>query len=261
MPHIRLIHWNEEEARERAILLQDAGYEVVNQPITSTELRSMRESPPEAVIIDLSRLPSQGRDIGVNIRTYKSTRYIPLIFVGGKRGKVERVRKLLPDATYTSWDNILEDLERATSIPIQNPIIPESLMAGYSGAPLVKKLGINATSTVALVKAPEGFDITLSDLPDGAVISHDISDGCDLILWFVRSQTELQNGIEAMGKYAGGGGLWILWPKKASGVASDLTQNIVRETGLANDLVDFKICSVDKTWSALRFTQRKKVNE
>ena len=77
-------------------------------------------------------------------------------------------------------------------------------------------------------------------------------------LWFVRSRQELEEQIEEMGLFAAGGGLWIAWPKKASGVISDLSQTVVRRTGLDSGLVDFKICSIDTTWSGLRFSQRKK---
>ena len=79
---------------------------------------------------------------------------------------------------------------------------------------------------------------------------------CDLAIWFTRSSDELRRRVARMGDYAGRDGLWILWPKKTSGVPSDLTQAVVRKLGLASRLVDYKVCSVDGTWSGLRFTQR-----
>ncbi|MGD9092536.1 MAG: DUF3052 family protein [Anaerolineales bacterium] len=257
MTSVRLIHWNDKEAAEKAKLLQNADYEVIHRPINPAEIRYMRETPPEAVIIDLSRIPSQGRDMGINLRINKSTRKIPLVFIGGKAEKVEKVRELLPDATFTTWEQVLNDLPEAISNPPSNPVVPESSMAGYSGAPLAKKLGIKAKSVVTLIRGPEGFELTLGELPHGTLLQRDVFDESDILLWFVRSQAELQNDINKMSKLAGGGGLWIIWPKKASGVVSDLTQKVVRETGLANGLVDFKICSVDKTWSGLRFTKRR----
>lgn len=257
MTCIRLIHWKESEAEERAKLLEGAGYKVNYSPINTAELRSLRENLPDAVIIDLSRLPSQGRDMGVNLRIYQSTRNVPLLFVEGKINKVERVKEVLPDATYTTWENVLVELTKTISNPPSNPIVPESLMAGYAGTPLPKKLGIKAHSIISLHGAPEGFETTFGELPEGATTQRTLSENSDLVLWFVRSQAEILHGIKKMGKYAGGGSLWIVWPKKDSGTASDLTQKIVRDTGLANGLVDFKICSVDETWSALRFSQRK----
>jgi hypothetical protein len=84
-----------------------------------------------------------------------------------------------------------------------------------------------------------------------------ITDGSDLIIWFLRSSAELQREIEEMAVRLDERAMWIAWPKKASGVATDLSQQVVRETGLASGLVDYKICAIDGTWSALLFTRRK----
>ena len=130
-------------------------------------------------------------------------------------------------------------------------------MAGYSGTPLPKKLGIKAGSVVALINAPERFEETLGELPEGVLLHRQSASDSNVTLWFTRSQAELEGGIEAMTTFADKGGLWILWPKKASGVVSDLSQTVVRRTGLNAGLVDFKVCAVDKTWSGLRFSRRK----
>ena len=82
-------------------------------------------------------------------------------------------------------------------------------------------------------------------------------DACDVVLWFVRSRRELEGGVGRMGERLGDGRLWIIWPKKASGVVTDVTQQLVREAGLAAGLVDYKVCSVDATWSGLLFVRRK----
>ena len=80
----------------------------------------------------------------------------------------------------------------------------------------------------------------------------------DLTLWFVRNRSELEDDIERMGRFAEGGGLWIIWPKQSSGVGADVTQLTVRRAGLDSGLVDFKISKIDDTWSGLRFTRRDK---
>jgi len=108
-----------------------------------------------------------------------------------------------------------------------------------------------------LVGAPEGFERTLGDVPEGVVLRRELAGGMDIVLWFTRSRQELQAGLGEMAARAGEGRLWILWPKKASGVVSDLSQNEVRRAGLEAGLVDFKICAVDATWSGLCFTRRK----
>jgi hypothetical protein len=132
--------------------------------------------------------------------------------------------------------------------------------AGYSGTPLPKKLGIKEGSVVALLAAPRGFRTTMGKLPAGAKLLADANKDCTLTLWFTRSRAGLERGIREAAKLAGQGTVWILWPKLASGVATDLKEGIVREAGLAAGLVDYKVCAVDATWSALAFARRKQVH-
>ncbi|MYA59655.1 MAG: DUF3052 family protein [Chloroflexi bacterium] len=141
--------------------------------------------------------------------------------------------------------------------PPANPVVPESGLAGYSGTPLPRKLGIKPGYAVAAPGAPDDFQDTLGALPDDVVLRRRVQGRCDLIVWFVGSQRQLRERVERYGQKAGLGGIWICWPKKASGVKSDLSERVVRETGLANGLVDYKIASIDQTWSGLRFTRRK----
>jgi response regulator RpfG family c-di-GMP phosphodiesterase len=129
MAYVRLIHWNAAEAEERADELRSAGYDVVCDPLDQAGLRALRENPPSAVVIDLSRLPSQGRDVALGIRKYKVTRHVPLVFVGGDPEKVARIKELLPDAVYTTWNRIRNSLKRAISNPPQDPVVPDSVMA------------------------------------------------------------------------------------------------------------------------------------
>ena len=258
MARIRLVHWHGEEARERARRLEELGYGVEWEPPRGPAFfRELQQSPPEALVVDLSRLPAQGRDLGVAVRGIKGLRQVPLVFVAGVAEKVERVRGLLPDATYTTWQEIGEDLARALARPPREPVVPGDRMAGYSGTPLPRKLGIGADTVVGLIGAPAGFESLLGELPRGAQVRREPTDRCDLLLWFARSRDEVARHVHQMGERAGAKGLWILWPKKSSGVPSDLTQGVVRELGLAAGLVDYKICAVDATWSGLRFTVRK----
>lgn len=129
-------------------------------------------------------------------------------------------------------------------------------MAGYSGTPLPQKLGIKPDMTVTLVGAPRDFADTLGTLPPGAMLRHDLRAASRLMIWFVRSARELQREIRRMAARVTGG-IWIAWPKQASGVATDVTQHMVRAAGLAHGLVDFKIAAIDKTWSGLKFARRK----
>jgi len=259
MQRVRLIHWREAEAAARVQQLRACGYDVTatHEQMAPAVLRAIGEDPPDAIVIDLGRLPSQGRDAAASLRCHKATRAIPLVFAGGDPEKVARVRELLPDAAYAPWDQIGQALAAAIAHPPLAPVVPASSMAGYAGAPLLKKLGIKSGSRVALIGAPQGFEQTLGPLPEGATITTAANGPIDIMLWFVTSHAELVGGIAEMSAFASGGGLWIIWPKQASGVASDLTQTTVQKAGLAASLVDFKVCAVDETWSGLRFTQRK----
>jgi hypothetical protein len=257
MHRVRLLHWNRAEAAERADRLQSAGFDVVHEPLDAAGLRALRQDPPSAVLIDLSRAPSQGRDVALGLRKYKTTRNVPLVFVGGEPKNLARIKELLPDAVYTTWDDVGRSLEQAIAHPPAEPVVPESAFDAYSRTPLPKKLGIKANSMVALVGAPERFEETLGELPDGVSLHRAVGERCDITLWFVTAKEDLEARIEEMGLEAKRGGLWIIWPKKSSGIVSDLSQVVVREVGLASGLVDFKVCAVDATWSGLRFAQRK----
>lgn len=257
MSRIRLIHWNPAEAAERAARLPADRFEVDHAPLDTAGLRALRADPPDALLIDLGRLPSHGRDVGVAMRQTRATRGIPLVFVDGDPAKVERVRQLLPDAVYTDWPRIELALRNAIANPPSPPVVPESGLAGYSGTPLPHKLGIKPGYAVALPGVPDDFETTLGELPENVVLRRRVQGRCDLIVWFVGSRRELRRRVQRYGARAGPGGLWICWPKKASGVKSDLSERVVRETGLANGLVDYKIAAIDQTWSGLRFTRRK----
>ncbi len=256
MGYVRLIHWNESEAQERADRLRALGYEVASGHFDREALLAARDNPPQAVIIDLSRVPSHGRDVALGLRSYKATRCVPLVFVGGAPEKVERIKALLPDAVYTTWKDISRSLKDAIAHPPAEPVVPKSVMAPYVGTPLPRKLGITGGATVSLANAPEGFETILGDLPPGATVRRHGHDDPELTLWFTRSRAELERGIAAMAERAKKGGLWIIWPKKSSRVESDLSQTVVREVAISAGLVDFKVCSVDETWSGLRFTRK-----
>ena len=257
MHRVRYVHWKEAELAERAARIRSIGYEVDFRVVTPMTLKELRSDPPAAVVIDLERLPAQGRDIGVALRSNTTTRNVPLVFVGGLPEKVARVKELLPDAEYSTWNRLRGSLEKALTHPPENPVAHRSALAGYSGTPLPKKLGIKQGSKVALVGAPKGFEDALGELPADVSIVRRADKGKDLVIWFTKSARDLDNRIEHLGQIAGKGGLWVVWPKKASGVKTDLTQAHVRRTGLARGLVDYKVCSVDETWTGLRFARRK----
>jgi len=257
MSYVRLIHWNAHEAEQRAEQLRAAGYDAVSAPFDATALHALREEPPDAVVIDLTRAPSQGRDVAVGIRKYKATRHVPLVLVGGDRKRVERIKTLLPDAVYTSWSRIDGYLKQAIACPLADPVVPNSVMDAYAGTPLPKKLGIKTSSVVFLANAPEGFEAALGQLPADVSLHRDRQLRSDVTLWFTTSRAELNGEIARMAERGEKGGLWIIWPKKSSRVESNLSQTVVRQVAMAAGLVDFKVCAVDETWSGLRFTRKR----
>ena len=131
--------------------------------------------------------------------------------------------------------------------------------AGYSGTPLPKKLGIKTGSKVALLGAPPGFaGKTLGALPEAAVVRSHSRSLFDVGLLFARSKADLARRFPAAAKAMGKpGALWIVWPKKSSGVETDLDGNAVRDFGLTAGLVDYKIAAIDAVWSGLCFARRK----
>ena len=134
-------------------------------------------------------------------------------------------------------------------------------MAGYSGTPLPKKLGLKAGVRLGLMGAPEGFAETLGALPPGVTASDARRGSSELhvIVCFASSRAELLRMLpRAHKRLHPNGGLWICWPKKASGIATDVTENDVRSLGLAAGLVDNKVCAVDQTWSGLRLVVRRR---
>jgi CheY-like chemotaxis protein len=122
MYRIRIVHWNAAEAEERAGRLPAHAFAVDSDQVGQPGLRRLRQAPPDAVVIDLSRLPLQGRDLAGGLRTYKDTRRVPLIFVGGDPQKVTSIKELLLDAVYTAWDQIVGALQQTIASPPTDPL-------------------------------------------------------------------------------------------------------------------------------------------
>ena len=137
-----LVHWNAGEGAPRAERLRAAGYDTWLMLPDPSGLRELRENPPMAIVIDLSRLPSHGRAVGLALRQDRRLRHLPLVFVDGLPEKVQRVRASLPDAGFATWSGIRGALRKAIAHPPAAPIVHKSLLQGYSGTPLVRKLGI-----------------------------------------------------------------------------------------------------------------------
>lgn len=256
MPRLALIHWKPEEATAQIASLEKTGLTVeAIAPDGSAGLSAVRRKPPDVFVIDLTRIPSRGRAVGVALRQYKDTRSVPIVFAGGAADSVEQTRSLMPDAAYAEWPDVPKAVRAALKKAPQKPVVPNT-MAGYSGTPLPKKLGIKAGTTL-LLGAPEGFEQKLDPLPDGAIVRRR-GGAAVVVMLFVKSAAELAKRFEPGTRaIAEGGRIWIVWPKKAANPDSDIGEREVREFGLARGFVDFKVCAVDETWSGLAFVRRK----
>ena len=258
MSRILLVHWNQDEAKARARKLTGLGHVV--ETLSTTEaagLRKVRASPPELFLIDLDRVPSQGREIGAYFRRQKATRNVPILFVGGDAERVEGARRLLPDVPFAQWKNIQAAIGKARRNPPASPVVPGTMDA-YSGSPLPKKLGIRENHGVALCNPPEQFERRLEPWPAGADIITDPA-RANVTVLFVASQSELARDLRPLAKaLPPKAALWIAWPKQSSGIRTDLKENIVREFGLGEGWVDYKVCAIDETWSGLCFAKKTK---
>lgn len=136
-----------------------------------------------------------------------------------------------------------------------NPAAPP---AGYSGTPLPKKLGIVEGSTVALLAAPDHFDDILVPLPDDVTIRRDARAKVDVAMFFTKRRALLERRIETLERIIfPAGGLWVAWPKRASKVPTDMTEDVVRAVVLPRGLVDTKVAAIDEVWSGLRVVHRR----
>lgn len=240
MSRVRLFHWNAEEAAVKTKMLRAAGHEVTEDKIC------------DAYIIDLSRLPSHGREVATFARGSKATRAIPILFVEGAPEKVEAIRKLLPDAVYTTWQRIPAALKKIK--PVADPVVPVQMMDRYAGRTTAQKLGIKENSTVTVVDPPRDYLRVLGDLPDGVEIYEDSETLSPVTVCFVRDHDDLPGILELGRKIAGKSKFWVCWQKGGKSAINDIP---IRNSAVALGLVDYKVCSLDPTWSGLVFTVKR----
>jgi hypothetical protein len=127
-------------------------------------------------------------------------------------------------------------------------------MAGYSGTPLAQKLGVVAGSRLALISAPPG---AIDPLPTGVTVTQRVQGRADVVVAFFVQRAPFERRIEALGRMIfPAGGLWIAWPKRASGVATTMNEHVMREVALPLGLVDNKVCAIDETWTGMRLVWR-----
>lgn len=253
---IRYVHWKAAEAEERADRIRQLGFEVDADACDGPACaRALRESLPDAVVIDLARLPSHGRHLGEFLRQGKRTRGLPLVYVGGEAAKVERVRESLPDAAFCDWEELAEAVQTAIAAPRSPAASAPTGIA--TAAPLRQKLGLPDNAAVALIDAPAEVEQALTAAAPDVEFRPTLRGKHELVVWCVRHLADWEKKIDRMAAHAGQGRLWIVWPKQAGERAADVNLNRLRRRGRPFGLIDFKVCSLCDDWSAARFTLQK----
>lgn len=252
MARVRLVHWDPDEASSLNELLSGAGFAVDYEPYASASMRKWRTNPPDVFVINLSRRPAHGREIAIHLRQSPKTRHIPIIFCEGEREKVELIRHILPDASFCSRARLIATLK--TARPIETPLRPVDMMNRFGSRTTAQKLGIQEASTVALLNAPRNVYAVLGALPDSVQF---VEEGAKVTICFVHSADALREDISRVRGEAAKTKLWIAWRKRAARNWDGVSGEIVRETGIDLGLVDYKICSLNETWSAMAFARRK----
>jgi hypothetical protein len=260
MPRIRLIHTKRSEARVHIQILDQAQFAVEYDEQLRTQLiQRWRESPPDAFVIDLSRLPSHGREVAVTLRQYKSTRTVPIVFCGGDPAKVAAIRELLPDAAYCELRNLIKTVKRAIAAPPADPVRPAAMMERYKSRNAAQKLGIKDGVLVAVLNPPRDYAAVLGPLPsDVAVVETEAGlPSAHVHVCFVQRPDELSDLLSRMRALAQRSKLWVAWRKGGKTDRGELNESIIRSHALDLGLVDYKICSLNATWSALLFALKR----
>jgi hypothetical protein len=253
---VRLIHWKAAEAAPLLKSLRDAGYQVDYEEMPDYHLsQAIRAEQPAAVVIDLSRRPSHGREAAVFLRGSKTTRHIPIVFVDGLPEKVEAIREKLPDAVYTTSGRLSAAVKKAIATAPENPVKPPQMMERYRARTAAQKLGIQPGGKVSLVDPPRDYAAVVGALPEGAAFVEDPGERCEVTLWFVRDPAGYQEALPRMRGRAAAGKLWVIWRKGAQ--EGGVTQQMIRELAIAVGLVDYKVCAVNAQWSGLLFARKK----
>lgn len=265
MATIKLLSFQtEKEIAAKAKLLRRRGVIVDATPLikTSAAVGELAQLNPAVLVFDLDKLPSTSRVIAAQLRDSKSARHIPLLFVGGDPAKLDRVRAEQPGATFTAWEQASEALARLLeSAPQARVVTVSRKLPSSAETPLPRKLGVIAATSaprqIALLAAPDGFIETLGDLPASITFSQRITAKTALALCFVRTPAELAATVDLLAaRLPQGASAWIVHPKRHHKPV--FHQDHVRDAALAVGLVDYKVCSVDNDWSALKFAHRKR---
>jgi hypothetical protein len=258
IPRVRVFHWRAEEAGPLIDAVRSAGYSVdyPNARGLAPPFRTLRDSPPHAIVIDLTRLPAHGRNQAVAIRGQEPVRRIPLVFVDGDPAKVAKIRAELPDAIYTTRVKIGAALKRAK--PPANPASPP-----YSKRTTAQKLLIQERMGVAVIDAPFGYAQAVGPLPTGAWFEEEPGGALPVTLWFVRDPETYLGLLPRIRTLAAKTRLWIVYARQGvarKGRSEGVSALFVLDAARAVGLSPYKSCSINDSWGALLVGRSRKLS-
>jgi hypothetical protein len=249
-----LLHWKQEELRELKIRIK--GFTVdAYAPVSGEGLKGLVEkNPPDALLICLDRLPSNGHAVGYHYRSRKATRGIPIVFVGGLPEKVEKVRVSLPNVYFCAWDKVTETLTTAiANPPIAVPPLKRSY-AEHTDRPLHEKLGIREGMRIALLGAPAPLEKLVPKIPFEIDVTDQPERDTDIALWFVRRPDDVEDGLSWITGRMAKPRVWIFYPRrKSAATAGGLTWTSLMETAARYSLAQYKVMRLNDDWSGVVF--------
>ena len=230
MPFVQVVHWKPAEAEALMALCRVAGFEAecCPDPAGPAITRWLRARLPDAIVIDLTRLPSHGRELGAWLRETKKTRHIPLIYVDGDAEKVERIQSLLPDAVFTQRSRLRSALKSALRKGAQNAAVPPPAIVRFGERTAAQKIGIKPGMKIEFLEEPAKPQ--------------------DVTLWFIHDFDGLMSALNRMRRLAPHTRMWMVWRK---GARRDVTFHSIVTAGAEVGLALSKLCAVDAVWSAV----------
>ena len=258
-PHICLICWDQSRAEQHAAALKRESYRVTLVTASlSGWIGYIRDLAVDAVVFDLDRLPSHGRQVGLHLCQARSTRHLPLVYLGGEPAKVDRIRTELPHATCAPWSDAGRAIQTAmVAASRASPVhLPFKERAGSSD--LVHRLGLKAEVPVFFWGDADFLYETLAAAADNLIVTWAPARQLCLTLAVTRCAADVVAVFEkGAAGYAPGSSIWIIHPKQSGRYSTDFNQNDVRALGLSHGWVDYRVCAIDSDWSGLKFARRK----
>jgi CheY-like chemotaxis protein len=257
MSRVRLFHFKAAEAGPLIAILRAAGHKVEYDEKMGTPLyQAIRAAPPDAFVIDLTRMPSHGRYVAFGMRQSPKTRHVPIVFVDGDAEKVAITRQQVPDAFYTPRAKVVATIKKAVKSRVENPVKPDRLFS-YHTRTAAQKMGIAKDARVGVIDGPRDYERVLGEVPEGVEFVEGAQAGCSLLIWFLHDPDVYLEMLPRIRACAARSKVWVLWKKGGTTRTGAVTQPLIREAAQEFGMVDYKICSVDKNWSGIALTLKK----